>query len=405
MSQVEAGPDLLKQCTFNRLFLALLAIYCVAAVSSQSALDMIMAILSLALIWFYIKTKSRWSFPQIGIEWAFVGYLTVIVIGFVFNAATDATWKISLMKFSWLLNLYILILVFQLVRLDMVKIIKALVLLLLPPTLYSLISFVKGFDLITGLVNSATYHAHGNAVLFTVLIGCLHFSYHRLSGMWKAISLVSTFLLGLSIYLTYTRGIWLSIFISSSIMLFYLDFKKLVKMCSLTAVVFLCVLQFSSKLQERVQQTKSLLVSNEERVSLLKVNLQIWREYPLFGIGYGENLRRNREYWNRPEWNKPADYITSHAHNQFINVLSTTGIFGFFFFYRNIKLIQISRAEKKTERYAILMTCLWVQLEFFLACITDVSFEYAKIRALLIVIWAILVAVRLQPKLIQENTI
>ena len=194
-------------------------------------------------------------------------------------------------------------------------------------------------------------------------------------------------------------------------MLFYLDFKKLVKMFSLTAVVFLCVLQFSSKLQERVQQTKSLLVSNEERVSLLKVNLQIWREYPLFGIGYGENLRRNREYWNRPEWNKPADYITSHAHNQFINVLSTTGIFGFFFFcafyfyffYKNIKLIQTSRAEKKTESYAILMTCLWVQLEFFLACFTDVSFEYAKIRALLILVWALLAALQARPQLIEDN--
>jgi O-antigen ligase len=280
------------------------------------------------------------------------------------------------------------------------------------------VSFVRGFDLITGtensritgLVNSATYHAHGNAVLFVILIGCLYFSYHRLSSLWKVISLVSTTLLGMSIYLTYTRGIWISIFVSSALMLFYLDPKKLVKLCILTVVVFFCALQFSPKLQERVQQTTTLLTSNEERVSLLKVNLQIWREYPLFGIGYGENLRRNREYWDRPEWNKPADYITSHAHNQFVNVLSTTGVFGFFFFcafyfyffYKNVKLIQKSRTEKRTESYAILMTCLWAQLEFFFACFTDVSFEYAKIRALLILVWAFLAAWQAHPQLIED---
>lgn len=143
-----------------------------------------------------------------------------------------------------------------------------------------------------------------------------------------------------------------------------------------------------------------------QRINLLKVNLQMWREYPWLGIGHGENLRRNREYWDRPEWNMPPNYITSHAHNQYVNVLATTGILGFiafmsffsFFLIKNIKLLIKASHNKASANYALLFACLWAQIEFWLACLTDVSFEYAKIRALLILVWALVIALEKNAK-------
>ncbi len=394
-----------------------LSIYPVAAVSSQSLLDLVTFFMFFTTIVILYRSREKIDFKRIGIEWAVLGYLIVIALGFKFNASPDAEWQNSVIKFSWLINIYILIYTFQTLSFNSIKVIQVLSVLSLGPTVYSLISYLNGLDLITnrdndritGLVNSSTYHAHGNAVLFVILVGCLYFSIRKLSRAWMFFSLFSTFLLGLSIFLTFTRGIWISIFASSMMMLFYLDWKKMLKIFLTSVVLFFLAFQYWGKFKERILKTN--VKSNDERVSLFKLNVQIWKEYPLLGIGYGENLRRNREYWDRPEWNKPPGYLESHAHNQFLNVLATTGVFGLFFFSlifgfffkKNFGLIRKTNQVENPERRAILIICFWAQLEFVIGCLTDVSFEYAKIRALIILVWALLIAIERKADLIIEN--
>ncbi len=394
-----------------------LAIYPVAAVSSQSLLDLSTVLMFLTTMWLFRKKKIELAFKKIGIEWAFASYLGVVIIGYMTNAAADADWVGSLVKFSWLINIYILIYAFQSLQLKTIRIIQIISTLTFGPTLYSLLSYARGVDIITGrdntrltgLVNSSTYHAHGNAVLFIILVSCLYFSIKKLNLAWQIFSFFSTILLGLSIFLTFTRGIWISIFISSVLVLLFLDWKKLFYFIFGSAILFGLFFQVSPKFKDRILMTN--VQSNEERISLFKVNVQIWKEYPLLGIGYGENLRRNREYWDRPEWRKPTGYITSHAHNQFLNVLSSTGILGLFFFSsilifffrKNLLLIRSTSSQSQPERYAILLTCLWAQLEFLLACLSDVSFEYVKIRALILLVWALVIAIEQKPEIVIEE--
>lgn len=394
-----------------------LALYPVAAVSSQSLLDLTTVVMFFSLIWMLRKNKSQFVFQKIGIEWAFLAYVVVVILGFAINASKEAEWLRSFLKFSWLINIYILILVLQTVEIETTRIVKVLSALSLGPTLYSLISYLQGFDLITGrdnvritgLVNSSTYHAHGNAFLFVFLVGGIFFSFKKLPKFWKVFSLISTFLLGVSILLTFTRGVWLSIFLSTIMILFFIDWKKVLKFTGGTITLFLLLFFLWPKFHDRIVTTSNSDY-NEMRVSLFKVNVQIWKEYPLLGIGFGENIRRNREYWDRPEWNKPADYLTSHAHNQFLNVLATTGIFGFvffcwfffFFILKNVKMIQKTNRLQTPERFAILLICLWAQLQFLLACWSDVGFEYAKIRALILLVWALVIAIEQKPSIVKE---
>ena len=114
----------------------------------------------------------------------------------------------------------------------------------------------------------------------------------------------------------------------------------------------------------------------------------------------GENQRRNREYWDRPEWQMPSDYIKSHAHNQLVNVLSTTGLVGLFFFLlftvnyvaTNVRLFKHATKASLQEKW--LLICLTSQFAFILSCLSDVTFEYAKLRILILIPWALLMSLK-----------
>lgn len=395
----------------------LLTLYPVAAVSSQSILDLTTILMFFVTLWLIRKNPQKFVLKKIGIEWAFLGYGVVVALGFLFNASKDAEWVRSAIKFSWLLNIYILIYTFQSLKISSAFILKALTLLSIGPTIYSLISYVHGLDLITGrsniritgLVNSATYHAHGNAFLLIFMLGSLIVCHKKLSYFWKYFGGFSIGLLGLSIALTFTRGIWGSLFLSSLIVLGYFDWKKVIRFFSVSIVVAGLGLFFWPKFNERVVGTLNSS-GDSQRLDLFWVNVQMWKEHPLLGIGYGENLRRNREYWDRPEWNRPADFITSHAHNQYLNVIATTGIFGliffcwffFFFLVKNYQLLKNTDRDRYPERFAFLVIALWAQWQFILACLTDVSFEYAKIRALILLVWALVIALDQKPSIVRE---
>jgi O-antigen ligase len=341
-----------------------------------------------------------------------------VFLGFVLNASKEAEWASSIVKFSWLINLYILIFTFQALKIETVQIIKVLSVGTLLPTVYSLASYVHGLDLmtgrlndrITGLVNSATYHAHGNAMVFVFLVGSLCFSWRLLSRKWRIFAQVSAFLLGVSILLTFTRGIWISLLaVSATMTLFFFGFKRFVQVLVAAGLAFGLFINYWPKFNERVQNTN--VTYNHERLDLFKVNVQIWKEYPWLAIGYGENSRRLREYWDRPEWHQPPGYIISHAHNQFLNVLSTTGILGevfflcfyLFFIFKNFWMIRKTSRKETPERFKLLVVCLWAQLEFLVACCSDVGFEYAKIRALILLVWALVIAIDQKPSLVKET--
>lgn len=394
-----------------------MAFYPIAAVSTQSGLDVATILMFLVTSWQLYKKKSDFTVKWIGIEWAFLGYIAVVILGFAINASAEAEWARSALKFSWVINLYILILTFQTLKVDTVKIIQIISVGTLLPNLYAMASYINGFDLltgrinerITGLVNSSTYHAHGNAILFVSLLGGLAYSRSRLSTAWKNFVVLSTLLMGVSIFLTFTRGIWLSILASTLLIAFlFFSWKRLLQIIGVVLVASTLAFQLWPRFNQRVQDTN--VAYNHERINLTKLNFEIWREYPWLGIGYGENLRRSPEYWQRPEWNLPTDYIQSHAHNQYLNVLSTTGVLGevffliffFFFMVKNWRMIRQTSKDRQPERYALLVICFWAQVEFALACLTDVGFEYAKIRALLILVWALVIAIDQKPSLVKE---
>ncbi len=395
--------------------------YLVGSVASQSLLDLFVVFMFLGWMSLAFKKAPDWQsikWNWVGIEWAFLAYFIVVCLGFYFNAARDAEWPQALLKFLWVFHFYILIFSFQQVKIQIQPLLKYFCAFFLFPTLYSFTGYINGFDPITGrengrvmgLVNSATYHAHGNALILVFFSAILFLNWQRIVARWRWFTLVCLVLLGMSILLTFTRGIWLSLFVSTIFMFVFYDYKKGISIC-LVGLFFAASSYFLwPQFRERIHHSTSPS-ENSERLNLFKVNVQIWREYPWLGIGYTENIRRNREYWDRPEWRMPPGYITSHAHNQFLNVLSTTGILGLipflcfwlFFLRKNWKLMWKTDYRSTPFRYSVLFGCMWAQVEFLLGCLSDVSFEYAKIRAIVLLIWALVVAVEIKPDLLVEE--
>ncbi len=399
-------------------WLVTLSLVPLGAVTSQTVLDAMIILLLFGLIYKLIGNfrAEAPKFKILGIEWAFLGYFMVVLLGYYFNASKEAEIGWNLKKFLWIPHLYLFIYSFLNIRISHTRIIKFCSFFFLLPNLYALGSYIVGYDLITkienkrilGLVTSATYHAHANAIVFVFYFACLYFGFNKLSTRMKFFSGLAFILFAASIFLTFTRGIWGSILMSTLLMYSLISFRSSIKLFMMALILgAVCYLSWP-QFQERIQHSMSA-DKNHQRANLFMVNYKIWRDYPLLGIGYGENQRRNREYWDMLML--PDGYIISHAHNQYLNVMATTGVFGLFFFLfifsfflkKTWYLLKQTQKKFNPFRYTILFACLWAQVEFILACLTDVSFEYAKIRSLIVFVWALVIAIEMKPSLIDED--
>lgn len=380
----------------------------VGAVTSQSMLDFFSTLLFLGIVRDYFKDKSGTleKFKWLGIEWAIICYIIVIILGYIFNASPEAEHGRHLFKFMWVPTLFIFIYSLSKIEFTITKILSYFGLAFLIPNIYTVESYISGTDILTqktiiravGMVGSATYHAHSNAIVFVVYCAFIYFSFGKINKHLKALSLAAATLFFFSIFITMTRGVWFSLLASASCMYGLISYKKTLKILAVVAVLFVIAFTTWPGFRQRLNIAHKLN-SPSERVTLLNVNFQMWGEYPWLGIGYGENQRRNREYWDRPEWNMPEDYIISHAHNQLVNVMATTGVIGLFFFLfififfvkKNWQMLQ-NEKDKNSLRYMMIFACMWGQVEFIFSCMSDITFEYAKIRTLFLFVWAALIA-------------
>jgi O-antigen ligase len=313
---------------------------------------------------------------------------------------------IRLYKFHWIINFYLLTWAITRYEINFSRISKFFCFAFLIPNLYAIISTLYGYNWISGeilentrlvgIVQSATYHAHGNGLILMFFLIILFFQFEHFNRKFKILSILAALLMALSIFLTFTRGIWLSLTITT--LGFLLIYNRKLFLAGLVAglVVMSGLYAFSTDFRQRVHHSIQTKSADQERWNLFNVHVKMFQSSPVLGIGYADNLSHTPS----TTWEKfgyDPNFINSHAHNQFLNVLATTGILGFipfmlfylWFFVTNIKLIRKYKSENKFEHLVLAMACLATQIEFSLANWTDVGFEYTKIRSLILLVWAL----------------
>lgn len=363
-----------------------------------------------------------------------VSYLLVCIAGLYFNANSAAD-KSAVFKFQWILHLFIYTWAgiyffnrwFQSgtpfsnnadpVQKDgfyFSRFTTVFFILLSIPILYGFnVFFNDGFDLLAsrptgmrviGLVNSATYHGIlTGAWLFSFLV-LLYNQWNISSNQKRLILSFSSAVILTSTIMTFTRGVWLSLLIAITVTGFS-TFKKIFLSRWTFGVLILLLSLGLLQNQKILDFVKSRSGSDQCRLQLMKSHIRMAKEFPLLGIGYRDNLRSIQEYWSiEPGTEHCEDQRKdgNQAHNQYLNVLGTTGILGltaflflhFIFLKESLRQIRLFPTESKY--YVLSQIAFSIQIYYLATYLTESTFEYGKVRSILLVAWGMVLAIRHQ---------
>ncbi|MBO4780087.1 MAG: O-antigen ligase family protein, partial [Selenomonadaceae bacterium] len=155
-----------------------------------------------------------------------------------------------------------------------------------------------------------------------------------LSPLWKRLAIVTAGLSLICLVLSMTRGAWLALV--AVIVIFFVLEKKYrqvtAKIFAGLAIVFLLVSMTSPKLQARLATlTDANFQSNSERVLMWESAIEIFRDYPIYGVGQKMFFKAYNEQYISPDaQERPGKDRRGHTHphNNFLHRASEGGLIG-----------------------------------------------------------------------------
>jgi len=255
-------------------------------------------------------------------------------------------------------------------------------------TLFSIIILSIGLYQIYGLLNNgefdhqASYQvsalfAHRNLFSQVLLLTLpfLVFCIFNYKGFWKISSLISGIVTLLFITFLLTKSVWLALVISFlftavlGIIVFYKRIKErrsYLKRALVLLIILSCILTFSGVLFIKVagkevleKQTywlrNSQFGSSKERLELWKKSVDMIKENPLTGIGTGNWKILISKYGTKDLRSEKGDIFFQRPHNDFLWVLSETGIAAFAFYLSIfiLSFIYLIRTLRKSQNNTI----------------------------------------------------
>lgn len=137
---------------------------------------------------------------------------------------------------------------------------------------------------------------------------------------------------------SFSRGVWLSLFLSAIFVTSLFDWRRALGILSLFSGVTSLLFFNSQAFRRRLSAIQ--LSSNTERVELWKLALKMFRDSPWVGQGFHSFGHRLQTY--APERFKDAAF-PKETHNMYLDFLSGTGVLGFsaflFFSIRSLWLL------------------------------------------------------------------
>ncbi len=127
--------------------------------------------------------------------------------------------------------------------------------------------------------------------------------------------------------------------------------------------------------------------SNYSRFDLWHANWEMFLDHPILGVGYGQNEAVIGDYYAKLGY--PDDTFKGHAHNNYMQFLSGTGLPGLslylfvigFYLYFAHKTLKRAK-QKESWGYAFVLGTLGAQLVLHLGGMTETTFKNAQINHL-----------------------
>lgn len=333
-----------------------------------------------------------------GLGWLWLVWIAVVAIGLFTNNPVNKDTLEAFVEFRWMLSFQVLCFTLAWVEWDDRKI-KWTLAILLVMTAISFILFPLSLDIRAGgpFHHSMPFsHTYGTAFAFSagiLLILLKNNSPHR------KLALLTTISTGVITALSMTRGIWLGMLVGTGVISLYRSRKYGIILTTWLVVVFALIIAFVPAARERAfSNTSSMANSDNQRIALLKGNFEIVKDYPLFGIGYGQNKEKIKPYYKKLGY--PDNQFVSHAHNQYLHFLAGTGALGLlcylFFVFTILKYTVI--AYKKLNPNEVMLKALTLgslggQVCFIVGSITESNFSIAKNRYIFLIVSAVGVSI------------
>jgi O-antigen ligase len=140
---------------------------------------------------------------------------------------------------------------------------------------------------------------------------------------------VPTFLIGIALAFSYTRGIWLAALFAVVFISVLHNPRVMLKAAAVLLLVAIVTVLSSSGIASRARSIFELK-KNVDRLLIWETSWNMIRDYPLLGVGVG-NYRQVQSEYIREEITLPMS--RSHSHNILMQVAAERGIFGLLAFF------------------------------------------------------------------------
>ncbi|UOF02261.1 O-antigen ligase family protein [Bdellovibrio reynosensis] len=382
------------------LYLLILAF--IGTLTSQSAMDLFVTLYALTLLVQGLRKKgpAGWKlFEKMGLEYFWPVFVITIILGFLVNGHYEGPLFKRMTELLWILSFYFTVSCYRYVDLDLKKAMKfSLIVGLLVSIGSIIVSAVKGEPRVGGILNNAMTTAHSYGLVFLTLAGVF---LSRWQQMWKEdrkefyLWVFSLAVMGATLILTMTRGVWVGMFVGLVVVAAVLSLRLASVVIGLGIAIVTGMFFLWPKFHDRI-----LLIFNYEhtydsqRIILWKTNWMIFKDHPWLGAGYGENYTLLPKYYAMQ--GLPADQFVGHAHNQFLHMLAGTGIVGllcyvFLYFFFVVKAWGVFKvAPPNSWEKAVSLGIFGSLIGFAVGGLTESNFEHAKVRMVVIFLWALI---------------
>jgi O-antigen ligase len=389
----------------------LLLLYSVALVCSVAAMEIISVLLTLtAMVLFVIhKDWQKPNFTSLGV--CLLVFNGAIFLSLIFSPADSVNWILGLKTFKY--SMWAWALAYLLTRYLSFEEIKSwlpywfsLILIL---SLYTIFQFFYGVDFFRSqskiVAIGAFYRPTGFFSMSLTLAYCLamgaislvplafHQNKTKYASLFWGIALVAMLAVGL----TLSRGAWLSYAISLVLVVVLLRSKRLAVASGLALVLVGLVLALNPSVQAKFWNAFDLQDSSQSyRLILWKSYWQIFLDHPFIGTGWlqGEAfLTQAFEKIGQPNFG-----FKSHAHSNYLQILSGVGIFGIMAYLALIfsglraAYRQFCAGKEKTLVNYLGLSLLATQVLFHLGGLTESNLIDAELTHFLFSQWAILMS-------------
>ncbi|KYG69908.1 hypothetical protein AZI85_16065 [Bdellovibrio bacteriovorus] len=261
-----------------------------------------------------------------------VAWLLVVFIGnYLYGTPAEV------LNFRWIFGSYI---IYAVSRLNRVKDDSFLSTTSLVVTAGAILAFVYAYQSTTSWPSqdnrfSGFYH-NPNVYGMTLSLPCVYLIGWVLTAIFfkKKISTWNILALGTltaTVFFTYSRSSWMGL-VSATLMAVFVMRKNRTVILGFIFSILVGIIMFLTNfmsLKERLLYTGDFTgaTSTTVRIEIWKANIAMFLDQPWFGVGYWHNTELLSKYTTPDK--VPGDDIFAHAHNQYLQVLSGTGIIGF----------------------------------------------------------------------------